>query len=67
MYEAEIKRLVISQAAETIMVMNHSKFGKQDLFSFASLSAVNRIVTDQSPDQELSEALKEAAVEITIT
>lgn len=67
MYEAEIKRLVISQAAETVMVMDHSKFGKQDLFSFASLNAVNRIVTDQAPDPALIEAFKEATVEITIT
>lgn len=67
MYEAEIKRLVISQAAETTMVTDHSKFGKQDLFSFASLGAINRIVTDQTLDQALSEALKEASVELTIT
>jgi DeoR family fructose operon transcriptional repressor len=64
MYEAEIKRFVIEQAAEVIIVMDHTKFGMKDLFSFASLTAIDRIVTDQLPELELVQAFKEAAVEI---
>jgi DeoR family fructose operon transcriptional repressor len=64
MHEAEIKRLAIQQAAEVNVVMDHTKFGMQDLFSFASLNAVDRIITDGQPNQELSGDFKEASVEI---
>jgi DeoR family fructose operon transcriptional repressor len=64
MHEAEIKRLAIQQAAEVNVVMDHTKFGMQDLFSFASLNAVDRIITDCQPNQELSGDFKEASVEI---
>ncbi|SDP11095.1 transcriptional regulator, DeoR family [Paenibacillus sp. yr247] len=64
MHEAEIKRLAIKQASEINIVMDQSKFGMQDLFSFASLDAVNRIITDRLPDQELGDACKEASIEV---
>lgn len=64
MHEAEIKRLVIEQAAEVNIVMDHSKFGMKDLFSFADLTAVNRIITDCQPEHELTQAFMDASVEI---
>ncbi|MNY45790.1 HTH-type transcriptional repressor GlcR [compost metagenome] len=64
MHESEIKRLAIQQASEVNVVMDHSKFGKQDLFSFASLKLVDRIITDQMPDQAFEEAFKEETVDI---
>ncbi len=64
MHEAEIKRLVIEQAAEVNVVMDHSKFGMKDLFSFADLTAVNRVITDRPPEQELVQAFMDASVEI---
>ncbi|WP_079908721.1 DeoR/GlpR family DNA-binding transcription regulator [Paenibacillus sp. 32352] len=64
MYETEIKRIAIAQSAEVNIVMDHTKFGKQDLFSFAALNAVNRLITDSLPDRELSDALLEASVEV---
>jgi DeoR family transcriptional regulator, fructose operon transcriptional repressor len=39
----------------------------QDLFSFASLNGVNRIITDCQPKQELSGDFKEASVEILVS
>lgn len=64
MHEAEIKRLAIEHAADVSIVMDHTKFGKQDLFSFASLASVHRIITDRTPGPEWSEALREASVDI---
>ncbi|OPH56388.1 DeoR family transcriptional regulator [Paenibacillus ferrarius] len=64
MHEAEIKQLVIEQASEVNIVMDHTKYSMRDLFSFASLDGVDRIISDRRPDQELEEALKEASVEI---
>lgn len=64
MHEAEVKRLAIQQASEVNIVMDHSKFGRQDLFSFGGLKAADRVITDQYPEQELDEAFKEQSVEI---
>lgn len=63
-HEAEIKRIVIEQAAEVNIVMDHTKFGLNDLFSFAPLTAINRIITDRHPDQEMREAFMEASIEV---
>lgn len=64
MHEAEVKRLAIQQASEVNIVMDYSKFGRQDLFSFGGLKAADRVITDQYPEQELDEAFKEQSVEI---
>jgi DeoR family fructose operon transcriptional repressor len=64
MHEAEIKRFVIEQAGEVNIVMDHTKFGIKDLFSFASFVAVDRIITDRLPEDELAQALKDESVEI---
>lgn len=64
MHEAEVKRLAIQQASEVNIVMDHSKFGRQDLFSFGGLKAADRVITNQYPEQELNEAFKEQSVEI---
>ncbi|MFD0693888.1 DeoR/GlpR family DNA-binding transcription regulator [Paenibacillus sp. GCM10027628] len=66
MHEAEIKQLAIERAAEVNIVLDVTKFGRQDLFSFAPLNAAHRIITDGLPDEELGIALKEASVEILI-
>ncbi|RAV22392.1 DeoR/GlpR family DNA-binding transcription regulator [Paenibacillus contaminans] len=66
MYEAEIKRLAIRQAAETNIVLDHSKFGNRVLVSFAPLDGVHRIVTDRLPDDELQRACREAGVRLDV-
>lgn len=67
MYESEIKRLAITQSTEVNLVMDHTKFGKQGLFSFAALEAVDRIVTDHMPEESLIKACEEHGVEIVIS
>jgi DeoR family fructose operon transcriptional repressor len=64
MYEAEIKRLASQQAAETNIVMDHTKYGLQALFSFAQWSRVNRLISNELPEQELLDEALEASVEI---
>jgi DeoR family fructose operon transcriptional repressor len=67
MYESEIKRLAIAQSKEVNIVMDHTKFGTQGLFSFAALAGVNRIVTDRMPEESLMAACREFGVEIVIS
>lgn len=64
MHEAEIKRLAIRQAAETSILMDHTKYGVKDLFSFAELRGVTRVVCDRQPEGELAEAFGSAGVEV---
>lgn len=63
-YEAEIKKLAISKAAEANIVVDHTKFGEKELFSFAGIGQVHRIVTDFFPDQGLRDACEAAGVSI---
>ncbi|BBI32900.1 DeoR/GlpR family DNA-binding transcription regulator [Cohnella abietis] len=67
MYESEIKRLAITQSKEVNIVMDHTKFGTQGLFSFATLAAADRIVTDRLPDSSTVAACLEHGVEIVIS
>lgn len=66
LYEAEIKQLAIRQAAEAAIVLDHSKFGAKVLMSFAPLSDVSRLVTDQLPDDALLQACKESNVQVDV-
>lgn len=64
MYEAEIKRFIIKQSAEVNIVMDHTKFGLKDLFSFASLDDIDRIITDRLPEPDLVQLYEDASVKI---
>lgn len=65
-YEAEIKMTAIRQAAETNIVLDHTKFGAKVLVSFAPLSGAQRIITDLSPEDELMKACQEAGVRVDV-
>ncbi|OMF34578.1 DeoR family transcriptional regulator [Paenibacillus sp. FSL H8-0548] len=65
-YEAEIKQTAIRQASETNILLDHSKFGAKVLVSFVSLSGVDRIVSDQWPDESLQLACREAGVRLEV-
>lgn len=63
-YETEIKKLAISKAAEVNIVIDHTKFGAKELFSFAGLSQARRIITDRLPEKDLREACEAAGVSL---
>lgn len=66
MHEAEIKRTAIRKAKESLVVMDHSKFGERVLVSFAGLRDINKIVTDVLPDKELAKACQLAGMEFCL-
>lgn len=65
-FESEVKRTAISQAADITVLIDHSKFGLRSLASFADLTQVNRIITDRPPGSELAEACRQSGVELFI-
>lgn len=67
MYEAEIKRLAILKSRESYVIIDHTKFGEQALFSFADLGQVHKIITDRTPESaELAAALQTAGTELLL-
>ncbi len=60
MYEAELKKKVISKAKQTIVLLDSSKIGKTLLFTFADLSSVDVLVTDEDVSEQLAAAAKES-------
>ncbi|MBM7566096.1 DeoR/GlpR family DNA-binding transcription regulator [Paenibacillus sacheonensis] len=66
MYEAEIKRMAIAQASEVNIVADHTKYGAKELFSFAGITDVRRVISSRLPDEKLMQACKESGLELLI-
>ncbi|MBV9231197.1 MAG: DeoR/GlpR transcriptional regulator [Chloroflexi bacterium] len=64
--EAGTKRVMIERARQSIVVADHTKFGKVMLTTVTSLSAIDMIITDASVDREIVARLRQIGVEIVI-
>lgn len=64
--EAQIKRKVIESSQQLYALVDSSKFGREDLTSFASLKRISRLFTDEGVSPEWIERLQQAALEYTI-
>lgn len=61
---AAVKRAMIARAAATILVADHTKFGKTALERVAPYKALAEIITDQDPGPELSRRWAEAGLRL---
>jgi DeoR/GlpR family transcriptional regulator of sugar metabolism len=66
LHEAEVKRRAIAQATEVNILVDHTKFGAKELFSFAALSQASRLLTDREPEAELLQACREAGQDVRV-
>jgi DeoR/GlpR family transcriptional regulator of sugar metabolism len=64
--EAQLKRKVIESSQELFALVDSSKFGMEDLTSFARPERISRLFTDQLLSSEWSERLRQAGIEFTI-
>ena len=64
--EVEIKQTVIPRCQEVIAVVDGSKIGRHSLATIAPLTAVSRIVTDDSVSSQLLAAFRDQGVEILV-
>lgn len=64
--EVEIKRLMVESAKEVVGLVDHTKWGRVALATFASLDQVTRIITDAGAPPELVEAVAARDVEVMI-
>jgi DeoR/GlpR family transcriptional regulator of sugar metabolism len=64
--EAELKRLMIETAKETIVICDHSKFEKMALMSFCPLENVQRVITGKETDQEFVDMIRQLSIEVDV-
>src|SRR6185295_9999780 len=64
--EAQIKRKGIESSQQLFALIDSSKFGKEDLTSFARPERINCLFTDKHLSPDWAERLKQAEVEFTI-
>lgn len=64
--EAAVKRAMIAAAAETILLADHSKFGRDALVRVAPLTAMSRIITSPGVDPAVLHEIGEAGVDVVV-
>jgi DeoR/GlpR family transcriptional regulator of sugar metabolism len=64
--EAQLKRKVIESSQELFALVDSSKFGKEDLTSFARPEKIRRLFTDQHLPSDWIERLRQAGIPLTI-
>jgi len=64
--EAQLKRKVIESSQELFALVDSTKFGKEDLTSFAHPGKIKCLFTDNHLSSEWAERLREAGIEFTI-
>jgi DeoR/GlpR family transcriptional regulator of sugar metabolism len=64
--EAQLKRKVIESSQQLFALVDSSKFGKEDLTSFARLEKISRLFTDQHLSLDWVERLRQAGVKFMI-
>ena len=50
--EAEIKKVMISQATEVALLVDHSKFDRKAFVQLVDFSHINYIITDKKPGDQ---------------
>jgi DeoR/GlpR family transcriptional regulator of sugar metabolism len=64
--EAQLKRKIINSTQQLFGLVDSSKFGKEDLTSFAPAEKINRLFTDNQLSTDWAERLRQAGIEFTI-
>ncbi|WP_026573688.1 DeoR/GlpR family DNA-binding transcription regulator [Bacillus sp. UNC438CL73TsuS30] len=59
-----VKRKMIQQAKQVIVLADHTKLGITDFFRFADLQDIDLLITDKTPAKEFRELLSKNNVEI---
>ena len=58
--EAGVKRALVAAARRTVVLTDHTKFGRADFAQVAPLSAVDTVITDSELEPELAEEIEVA-------
>jgi DeoR/GlpR family transcriptional regulator of sugar metabolism len=66
LYEAEIKRAMVSAGKKIVLLADHSKFEKAGLISFCHFEDVDVLVTSERVDRNILKKIEQAGVEVII-
>lgn len=64
--EAEFARVVLMRGSRTVVVTDHTKFGRQGLVQVCDFSAFGELATDLPPPQDMTEAIESAGVKLLV-
>ena len=64
--EASVKRALMDAARRTVVLADHTKFGREDFARVAPLSDVDTVITDVELDVELAEDIENAGPRVVI-
>ena len=64
--EAEFARTVLSRGARTIAITDASKFGRRGLVQVCDFEAIDELVTDRDPPNDILQALQAAGTTVTV-
>lgn len=64
--EASVKKALIGAARRTVVLADHSKFGREDFARVAPLAAVDTVITDSGLDPELAEDMENAGPRVVV-
>lgn len=64
--EAEFARMVIARGTRSVVVTDHTKFGRQGLVQVSSLAGFSELATDRTPPRSISAALDQGGVKLSI-
>lgn len=64
--EATVKRALIDAARRTIVLADHTKFGREDFARVAPLADIDTVITDVGLDVELAEDIENAGPRVVV-
>lgn len=64
--EAEFARMVLSRGQRSLVVTDHTKFGRQGLVRVCGFDGFSELATDRPPPREIAAALSQAGARLTI-
>jgi DeoR/GlpR family transcriptional regulator of sugar metabolism len=67
LYEAEIKRAMVSAGQKIVLLADHSKFEKGGLTSFCSFEKLDMLITTDLVDEGILREIEKCGVEVIIT
>ncbi len=65
-HEVRVKKAIIENSRQTILGVDHSKFGRNAMVKLGNLKEINLVITDQAPPEPLASILEESDTIIEI-
>ena len=65
--EAEFARMVLSRGQRSVVITDHTKFGRQGLVRVCGFDGISELATDWPPAADITEALSGAGTRLVVT